>query len=162
MATAAPLKAPFPYPGGKSRVVGLVWDRLGNPDNYVGLFVMDGAVAVVRVPPGFLGGALGTPPPRLALCDEVINHAIFVLGHVLREVIGLRQHLKVGDVVVEFVFVLVVNNHARRDVAVVLFPDDLRPEFPDVRLGDLDPSPPFAASLVAGADGYRADRKCVV
>jgi hypothetical protein len=29
-----PLKAPFPYFGGKSKIASLVWSRLGNPDNY--------------------------------------------------------------------------------------------------------------------------------
>lgn len=32
---AKPLKAPFPYFGGKSKVASLVWDRLGDVDNFI-------------------------------------------------------------------------------------------------------------------------------
>jgi len=39
------LKAPFPYFGGKSRVADVVWDRLGNVDNYVEPFA--GSLAVL-------------------------------------------------------------------------------------------------------------------
>lgn len=35
MVASEPLKAPFPYPGGKSKVADLVWSRLGDVDNYV-------------------------------------------------------------------------------------------------------------------------------
>jgi hypothetical protein len=30
-----PLKAPFPYAGGKSRVASMVWERFGNVANYI-------------------------------------------------------------------------------------------------------------------------------
>lgn len=43
--TAAPLKAPFPYPGGKSRIADLVWSRFGNVDNYIEPFM--GTLAVL-------------------------------------------------------------------------------------------------------------------
>jgi DNA adenine methylase len=39
------LKAPFPYFGGKSRVASLVWDRFGDPANYVEPFA--GSLAVL-------------------------------------------------------------------------------------------------------------------
>jgi len=42
------LKAPFPWFGGKSRVVSLVWDRFGNPINYVEPFFGSGAVLLGR------------------------------------------------------------------------------------------------------------------
>jgi DNA adenine methylase len=45
VATGEPLKAPFPYPGGKSRVADLVWQRLGNVDNFVEPFA--GTLAVL-------------------------------------------------------------------------------------------------------------------
>lgn len=44
-ATKSKLKAPFPYFGGKSKAADLVWDRLGNPDNYVEPFA--GTLAVL-------------------------------------------------------------------------------------------------------------------
>ena len=44
----AVLKAPFPYFGGKSRVAGLVWERLGNPKNYIEPFFGSGAVLLAR------------------------------------------------------------------------------------------------------------------
>lgn len=47
-AAAAPLKAPFPYFGGKSRVASVVWDHLGNPANYVEPFFGSGAVLLGR------------------------------------------------------------------------------------------------------------------
>lgn len=42
------LKAPFPYFGGKSKVAGLVWDRLGDVKNYVEPFFGSGAVLLGR------------------------------------------------------------------------------------------------------------------
>ena len=39
-----PLKAPFPWFGGKSRVADLVWERFGKVDNYVEPFFGSGAV----------------------------------------------------------------------------------------------------------------------
>lgn len=40
-----PLKAPFPWMGGKSRIADIVWERFGNVDNYVEPFA--GSVAVL-------------------------------------------------------------------------------------------------------------------
>lgn len=45
----APLKAPFPYFGGKSRVADEVWRRLGNVDNYLEPF--GGSLAVLLARP---------------------------------------------------------------------------------------------------------------
>lgn len=45
------LKAPFPYFGGKRSVAGLVWARLGNPDNYIEPFFGSGAVLLLRPRP---------------------------------------------------------------------------------------------------------------
>lgn len=44
-----PLQAPFPYFGGKSKVAHAVWDRFGNPDNYVEPF--GGSLAVLLARP---------------------------------------------------------------------------------------------------------------
>lgn len=44
-----PLKAPFPWFGGKSRVAGHVWSRLGNPDLYLEPF--GGSLAVLLARP---------------------------------------------------------------------------------------------------------------
>jgi len=44
-----PLKAPFPYFGGKSKVAGEVWRRLGNVDNYLEPF--GGSLAVLLARP---------------------------------------------------------------------------------------------------------------
>jgi DNA adenine methylase len=44
----APLKAPFPWFGGKSRVAGLVWDRFGDVPNYVEPFAGSLAVLLAR------------------------------------------------------------------------------------------------------------------
>lgn len=51
-----PLKAPFPYPGGKSRVADLVWSRLGNVDNFVEPFMGTLAVTLRRPAEHFKGG----------------------------------------------------------------------------------------------------------
>src|SRR5579875_3678483 len=48
-----PMKAPFPWFGGKSRVAPLVWERLGNPPNYVEPFA--GSLAVLLLRPGGAG-----------------------------------------------------------------------------------------------------------
>lgn len=45
MTAPHPLKAPFPYPGGKSTIADLVWRRLGNVDNYIEPFA--GSLAVL-------------------------------------------------------------------------------------------------------------------
>ena len=42
------LKAPFPAFGGKSVVAALVWERLGDPDNFVEPFFNSGAVLLSR------------------------------------------------------------------------------------------------------------------
>ena len=48
----APLKAPFPYFGGKSKVADLVWARLGDPDNYAEPFAGSIANLLRRPKPG--------------------------------------------------------------------------------------------------------------
>jgi DNA adenine methylase len=50
MTTTPPLKAPFPWFGGKSRAADLIWPRLGNPINYVEPFA--GSLAVLLRRPG--------------------------------------------------------------------------------------------------------------
>ena len=47
-----PLKAPFPYFGGKSKVADLVWSRLGDVDNYIEPFAGSLAVLLRRPQPG--------------------------------------------------------------------------------------------------------------
>jgi site-specific DNA-adenine methylase len=42
------MKAPFPWFGGKSRVSDIVWDRFGDPANYVEPFFGSGAVLLNR------------------------------------------------------------------------------------------------------------------
>jgi DNA adenine methylase len=55
-ATEQPLKAPFPYAGGKSRVAALVWSRLGDVDNYVEPFAGSLATLLRRPAGHFRGG----------------------------------------------------------------------------------------------------------
>jgi hypothetical protein len=50
-AAAEPLRAPFPYFGGKSRVAGLIWDRFGDVPNYIEPFFGSGAVLLQRPHP---------------------------------------------------------------------------------------------------------------
>ncbi len=45
---SAPLVAPFPYFGGKRTAAAMVWERLGDPANYVEPFFGSGAVALGR------------------------------------------------------------------------------------------------------------------
>ena len=42
------VKSPYPYFGGKSKVANIVWDRLGNVQNYVEPFFGSGAVLLAR------------------------------------------------------------------------------------------------------------------
>src|SRR3954463_13930337 len=53
MATApeVPLKAPFPYFGGKSRVAPIIWERFGEVRNYVEPFAGSLAVLLGRPTP---------------------------------------------------------------------------------------------------------------
>lgn len=46
--TKSVIRAPFPYFGGKSRIAGIVWERFGNPANYVEPFFGTGAVLLMR------------------------------------------------------------------------------------------------------------------
>lgn len=57
-ATAAdvPLKSPYPYPGGKGKVADLVWDRLGNVDNFIEPFLGSAAVLLRRPADHFRDG----------------------------------------------------------------------------------------------------------
>ena len=45
---APPLRAPFPWFGGKSRVAAEVWRRFGNPHLYIEPFFGSGAVFLAR------------------------------------------------------------------------------------------------------------------
>jgi D12 class N6 adenine-specific DNA methyltransferase len=50
------LKSPFPYPGGKSKIADLVWERLGNVDNYCEPFAGTLAVLLRRPADHFADG----------------------------------------------------------------------------------------------------------
>ena len=62
----APLKAPFPYFGGKSRVSGLVWDAMGEVDGWLEPF--GGSLAIT----------LGNPHPHLLKQETVADLDGFV------------------------------------------------------------------------------------
>lgn len=47
----AAMMAPFPYFGGKSRAAALVWEALGNVDNFIEPFAGSLAVLLARPPP---------------------------------------------------------------------------------------------------------------
>ena len=66
-----PLKAPFPWFGGKSRAASLIWPRFGDPANYVEPFA--GSIAVLLARP---------TPPRI----ETINDADCYLANYWRAV----------------------------------------------------------------------------
>ncbi len=63
--TATVLKAPFPYPGGKSKIAPVVWQRLGDPANYVEPFM--GSAAVLLARPPFEGN-------RIETCNDADGH----------------------------------------------------------------------------------------
>src|SRR4051812_38768261 len=48
MPTISPLRAPFPWFGGKSRAASLIWPRFGDPANYVEPFAGSLAVLLAR------------------------------------------------------------------------------------------------------------------
>ena len=50
------LKAPFPYPGGKSKVASMVWDRFGDVDNFIEPFCGTMAVLLKRPAEHFRSG----------------------------------------------------------------------------------------------------------
>jgi hypothetical protein len=54
------LKAPFPWFGGKRKIAGLVWGRLGDPDNYVEPFMGSCAVLLMR-----------PTPPRIETVNDI-------------------------------------------------------------------------------------------
>ena len=59
------LKAPFPYPGGKSKIAPVVWQRFGDPANYVEPFL--GSAAVLLARPPFEGN-------RIETCNDADGH----------------------------------------------------------------------------------------
>jgi DNA adenine methylase len=63
------LKTPFPYTGGKARVADLVWERLGNVDNFVEPFAGSLAVLLRRPANHFADGY------RVETCND-LNHYI--------------------------------------------------------------------------------------
>ena len=69
----APLKAPFPWFGGKRRVAARVWAALGDVDNYVEPFFGSGAVLLGR-------------PPEHAAGAETVNDADAYLANFWRAV----------------------------------------------------------------------------
>jgi len=69
---SAPLKAPFPYFGGKSRVAAEIWRRLGQPTSYVEPFVGSAAVLLAR------------PDPDPAAHVETVNDADGLLANFWR------------------------------------------------------------------------------
>jgi len=56
--TVTVLKAPFPYPGGKSKIAKVVWDRFGDTPNLVEPFL--GSAAVLLARPPFEGNRIET------------------------------------------------------------------------------------------------------
>lgn len=67
--SAQRIKAPFPYPGGKSTVADQVWARFGNVDNYVEPFMGSLAVLLRRPEEHFRNGY------RVETCND-LNHFI--------------------------------------------------------------------------------------
>jgi len=51
IAASAPLAAPFPWFGGKARIAGPIWERLGPVTNYVEPFYGSGAIHLQRPRP---------------------------------------------------------------------------------------------------------------
>lgn len=68
-AAAEPLKAPFPYAGGKSRVADIVWSRFGNVDNFIEPFMGSLAVLLRRPADHFRNGY------RVETCNDA-NHYV--------------------------------------------------------------------------------------
>jgi hypothetical protein len=62
-----PLKFPGPWFGGKARVARLVWDRLGDVDNFIECFVGSGAVLLAR-----------PHTPRVETVNDVDGHVVNV------------------------------------------------------------------------------------
>ena len=71
--SAAVLRAPFPYFGGKRRAASLVWEALGNVDHYVEPFCGSAAVLLAR--------------PHVGRC-ETINDADGMVSNFWRAVKG--------------------------------------------------------------------------
>jgi DNA adenine methylase len=101
------LKSPFPYFGGKSRVADLVWDRLGDVDNYVEPFAGSLAVLLRRPQAGkietvnyanhyivnFWRAVQADPAAVAAHCDHAVTEADLHARH---------RYLVLGDVAAEF------------------------------------------------------------
>jgi hypothetical protein len=69
VATADVLKAPYPWAGGKARVSSMVWQRLGNPDNFIEPFMGSLAVMLRRPAEHFKSGY------RVETCND-LNHFV--------------------------------------------------------------------------------------
>ncbi len=101
--TIKPIKAPFPWFGGKSRVAGIVWERFGNVKNYVEPFAGSLAVLLGRPhPPGietvndkdpmicnFWRATTLHPDETACWADQPVNESDLHARHVwLRGVLG--------------------------------------------------------------------------
>ena len=73
-----PLKAPFPYFGGKSRVADIVWSRFGDVRNYVEPFFGSGAVLLARPPEHFEGDT-----QRIETANDINGNEGNVRAHTL-------------------------------------------------------------------------------
>lgn len=103
------MRAPFPWFGGKSRVADLVWDRFGNPPNYVEPFA--GSLAVLLGRPhapktetvndadcylaNFWRAVKAEPDEVAAFCEWPVNEADLLARHKwLLEREGFRHRMK--------------------------------------------------------------------
>jgi hypothetical protein len=71
------IKAPFQYPGGKSKVASIVWERFGDVSNYIEPFMGSLAVMLRRPASHFVNGY------RVETCNDV-NHFIVNFWRAIR------------------------------------------------------------------------------
>lgn len=80
-----PLRAPFPYFGGKSRAAAIIWDALGDPGGYVEPFAGSAAVLLARPPSGRRVETLNDADGWIVNTWRAIRHAP---DQVAAEVVG--------------------------------------------------------------------------
>lgn len=73
-----PLKPPFPYFGGKSKVASIVWQALGQPKHYIEPFFGSGAVLLNR--PDWTAGMVETINDKDSFISNVWNELSLFTG----------------------------------------------------------------------------------
>ena len=146
-----PLKAPFPYFGGKRVVAAEVWARFGDVPNSAALS-MDWTITISRMATSALCLALGRPPLFSTGIGPRLDCPLLIFIPMQVEMLRPVHRLKIGYCIVQLVAVNVVYVMCLWDFAMMRFPNNMSTKTPYIRLRHLDIHSLLSTSLVSGSD----------